>query len=592
MKRNLDSYFKKYAWAIALYIFLNIAGSACSVFITILSADMVEQITFELYQKAIHSALFIMLLLIVARIFWWICSYIYAKYSSKIMMDLNYDLSRQAFKLNSKTYSDHNTGTFVQRIVGDPQVLVNNLAGIVEIAIDIVSYLVIFIYVATLNIWISLSLIILIVISGTLEFYRVRVLRKNRKTLRAQNDKVRSLTTEIVKSEKDIKSMGLEEKLSETSKEYYENLQNLNFKATKTNSNLRQIRTLIINLGIVATLILGIVLMQKALIGIATFMIVYSNKGSVFSIVNGVGNIGNMWADIKVSTERMFALFDEEEFVTEKFGALNLDNVSQIGGEIEFDNVGYTYREYQYSDKTKLKKGQKAEVKTISENHIFENLSFKIQPNTTVAFVGKSGSGKSTILNLMSKLFEAESGRVLIDGTNINDLSKDSLRRTISLVNQFPYIFDMSIKDNLLLAKSDATDEEIDNAIKNSCLDEFVSTLPLGLYTKVGESGIKLSGGQKQRVAIARALLRNSPIIIFDESTSSLDNFAQTEIKKSIDNLKGKSTVVIVAHRLSTIKDVDKIFFLDEGKIVDTGTFDELFNRNEKFKAMFLAENI
>ena len=150
----------------------------------------------------------------------------------------------------------------------------------------------------------------------------------------------------------------------------------------------------------------------------------------------------------------------------------------------------------------------------------------------------------------------------------------------------------MTIKENLLLAKGDATDKEINDAIKKASLNEFVDTLPLGIDTKVGESGIKLSGGQKQRLAIARALLRKSSIIIFDESTSPLDNFAQEEVKKSIDNLKGKSTIVIVAHRLSTIKNVDTIFFLDNGEIVDSGTFDELFERNEKFKAMFLAENI
>lgn len=299
----------------------------------------------------------------------------------------------------------------------------------------------------------------------------------------------------------------------------------------------------------------------------------------------------------------MFSLFDENEFVTEKFGTLSVGN---LVGEIEFKDVSYTFKEYEYEEltaddlfkngkekKTKNSKNKyKRNKKLVSENKIFDKLSFKIQPNTTVAFVGKSGSGKSTILNLMSKMYEADEGQVLIDGIDIKSLDKETLRSTISLVNQFPYIFDMTIKENLLLAKADATDEEIVDAIKKASLEEFVSTLPKGLDTKVGESGIKLSGGQKQRLAIARALLRNSNIIIFDESTSSLDNFAQGEIKKSIDGLKGKSTIVIVAHRLSTIKDVDKIFFLDGGKIIDTGTFDELFEKNEKFKTMFLAENI
>ena len=299
----------------------------------------------------------------------------------------------------------------------------------------------------------------------------------------------------------------------------------------------------------------------------------------------------------------MFALFDENEFITEKFGNVHLENVK---GLIEFKHVDYSYIEYENSEdkpedeeKKKLSRKERKTFKNKpkervikSTNHIFEDLSFKIEPNTTVAFVGKSGSGKSTILNLMSKMYEVDNGEVLIDKININDLDKNTLRKTISLVNQFPYIFDMTIRENLLLAKRDASEEELKSAIKSASLSEFIDTLHDGLDTKVGESGIKLSGGQKQRLAIARALLRNSSIIIFDESTSSLDNFAQEEIKHSIDALKGKSTIVIVAHRLSTIRNVDKIFFLDEGKIEDIGTFEYLFENNVKFKNMFYAENL
>ena len=154
------------------------------------------------------------------------------------------------------------------------------------------------------------------------------------------------------------------------------------------------------------------------------------------------------------------------------------------------------------------------------------------------------------------------------------------------------YHIDEENYSNEILNPKAKSEEEIADALKKSSLDEFVYSLPKGIETKVGESGIKLSGGQKQRLAIARAMLRKSKITIFDESTSSLDNIAQEHVKRSIDLMKGQSTIIIVAHRLSTIKNVDHIFFLDEGKIIDEGTFDELFNTNEKFKTMFLAENI
>lgn len=602
-KPNIVMYLKKFKGWIFLYILLTAFACVCDIFLTIFMARTIEVITLQEFQKAMFLLLAIIGISVFQRLCWYFINLIYFKYSNKIMSLLNLDLAKQAFKLNSKTYNDHDTGTFVQRIVEDPAQIVDNLASLVDMIMSIITSTVMLIYITTLNAWIALALVVLAVVAGIIEYKRVKIRRKNRWIVRRKNDKVNSLTTEIVRSEKDIKSLGLEDKLSEVSKEYYEDYRNQRYKLDKTDVNFWSIRNFIIGIGTFAVLVLGIYLMDRGLLTLASFMIVYSNRGSLWDVVYNAGNLANTFVNIKVCHSRMFSLFDEDEFVTERFGTLSVDN---LVGEIEFKDVSYTFKEYEYEELTaddlfkkrtekKAKKGKdkyKRNKKLVSENKIFDKLSFKIQPNTTVAFVGKSGSGKSTILNLMSKMYEADEGQVLIDGIDIKSLDKETLRSTISLVNQFPYIFDMTIKENLLLAKADATDEEIVDAIKKASLEEFASTLPKGLDTKVGESGIKLSGGQKQRLAIARALLRNSNIIIFDESTSSLDNFAQGEIKKSIDGLKGKSTIVIVAHRLSTIKDVDKIFFLDGGKIIDTGTFDELFEKNEKFKTMFLAENI
>lgn len=595
-KLHIGHYLAKYKFWIAVYIFLTILASVGSIFSTIIFANCLEEITAAQYGKAMITMIIGISIAVVQRICWYFLNCIYYKYSNKIMSDLNLDLAKQAFKLNSKTYNDHDTGTFVMRIVEDPARIIDSLATVVDTIISIITSLIMLIYIFTLSAWISLVLLAIIIIGFVLEWYRVRIRRKNRAVVRKKNDRIHSLTTEIVRSEKDIKSLGLEGKLSEVSKEYYNDFRKERYKLDIVDMNFWSSRNFVINIGILCALLFGIWLMDKAWLTIATFMIVYSNRGSLWDMIFGIGNLANSFIDIKVCHGRMFSLFDEDEFVTEKFGEKRLKNVV---GEIEFKDVSYTFKEYEYKEPTseemKKKKGKdryKKEKIFVSENKIFDKLSFSIQPNTTVAFVGKSGSGKSTILNLMSKMYEADSGEVLIDGVDIKELDKETLRSTISLVNQFPYIFDMTIKENLLLAKKEAKCEEIDDAIKKASLDEFVSSLPKGVETKVGESGIKLSGGQKQRLAIARAMLRNSNIIIFDESTSSLDNFAQEEVKKSIDGLKGKSTIVIVAHRLSTIKNVDKIFFLDNGMIVDEGTFDELYEKNDKFKAMFLAENI
>ncbi len=602
-KIGITHYLKKHRLGIFLYILVYLIAGTSSILSTLAFAEMVVNVSNGIYLKAVYILCFILGLALVRRISWYLSGLIYQKVSNAIMSELNYDLSRQAFTLNSKTFTDHNTGTFVQRLVHDPERVVGNLADLVDILTDILTTAIILIYITTLNIYIGLIVVAVLIVGIILERYRIKYRVKNRRNTRRKGDKVNSLSTEIVKSEKDIKSLGLEEKLSEVAKENYVAYKRSNYKTEMTDMNFYSLRNLLIEVVSIGILILGIKMLDRGLITLATFMIIYSYDNELYRFVWSVGHVLRIYGDVKVCTERMFALFDENEFITEKFGNVHLENVK---GLIEFKHVDYSYIEYENSEdkpedeeKKKLSRKERKTFKNKpkervikSTNHIFEDLSFKIEPNTTVAFVGKSGSGKSTILNLMSKMYEVDNGEVLIDKININDLDKDTLRKTISLVNQFPYIFDMTIRENLLLAKRDASEEELKSAIKSASLSEFIDTLHDGLDTKVGESGIKLSGGQKQRLAIARALLRNSSIIIFDESTSSLDNFAQEEIKHSIDALKGKSTIVIVAHRLSTIRNVDKIFFLDEGKIEDIGTFEYLFENNVKFKNMFYAENL
>jgi len=597
-KKSITEYLSKYKFAIFYYVLCVISAGACTFLYTISIAYSIECITTTRYKTAVYCLIAVMAFAVLERIITFFSNYFYHKYSNKIMEELNLDLAKQAFKLNSETYNNHNTGEFVQRIVTDPEKIVNSLASIIDYLADVIvaAVMVIYLmtlYLMTLNVWIALVLLVAIVIGSIIEINRTKVFGKNSYKQRKTLDEINSLTTEIVRSEKDVKSLGLESRLTTVSNKNYNRYRKIRYKTNIVDVGFWTIRDIIIKIFSIAMLILGVYLINGALITLATFMIVYTNNDSLINLVRNIGRISTNLVEVKVSSKRMFSLFDENEFSTEWFGDVNLNN---IRGEIEFKKVRFSFKEYKLepiksTNKNKTKNPNLEKV-LVNKNTVLDNLSFKIKPNTTVAFVGKSGSGKSTILNLMSKMYEVDSGEVLIDGININSLNKHTLRNSISLVNQFPYIFDMTIKENLLLAKEDATDDEIKLAIKKASLDEFVSSLPEGLNTKVGESGIKLSGGQKQRLAIARALLRNSSILVFDESTSSLDNFAQDEVKKSIDSLKGESTIVIVAHRLSTIKNVDHIFFLDDGKICDEGSFDKLFKTNKEFKEMFLTENI
>ena len=218
-------------------------------------------------------------------------------------------------------------------------------------------------------------------------------------------------------------------------------------------------------------------------------------------------------------------------------------------------------------------------------------LNLQLLPNKKIAIVGKSGNGKSTIFNLLLRYFDATSGEILIDGINIKDLTEKSLRSNISIIRQAPFLFNLSIIDNFRLVKKDVTLKEVRKYCKRAYIDDYIMSLPKKYNTVIGEGGINLSGGQKQRLAIARTLMLNTKIILFDEATSALDNESQEYIKKTIDDLVKDHTVIIVAHRLSTIVDADVINIIDKGKLESFGTHEELLTKSKVYQTLYSNEN-
>lgn len=222
---------------------------------------------------------------------------------------------------------------------------------------------------------------------------------------------------------------------------------------------------------------------------------------------------------------------------------------------------------------------------------VLENINFKVKAGTTTAFVGNSGGGKTTLVNLLPRFYNLESGEILFDGVNIKNFELASLRANIAVVFQDNFLFSGTIKENILLGKPDATEDEIKLSVKMACLEEFVTSLEKGLNTEIGERGIRLSGGQKQRIAIARAFLKNAPIVVLDEATSALDNKAEAVVQKAIDNLMKDKTVFVIAHRLSTIKNADKIIVVNKAHIVEEGTHEELLKiENGAYKSLYEAQ--
>ena len=262
--------------------------------------------------------------------------------------------------------------------------------------------------------------------------------------------------------------------------------------------------------------------------------------------------------------KRISEIIDKNIEVKEIIGSPELDLKNT---NMEFNNVSFSY----VSTKQKAVK----------------ELNLSIKGNSMAAFVGHSGAGKSTIINLIPRFYDPQEGHIKIDGQDIKNVSLKSLRKKISMVSQDVILFDDTIKNNIAYAKNDSSDDEIVKACKFAAADEFIEKLPDGLNTMIGENGIRLSGGQKQRISIARAILKQSPIILLDEATSSLDAESEEIVQNAINNLTKNKTTLVIAHRLSTIHNADKIFVMKSGKIINSGKHDFLIDNCNEYKSLY-----
>ena len=267
------------------------------------------------------------------------------------------------------------------------------------------------------------------------------------------------------------------------------------------------------------------------------------------------------------AAQRIFTVIDKAILIKNEE---NLPELIVKNSDIEFQNVSFNY--------------ETTSAKAIN------GINFKIDGKKITALVGKSGSGKSTIINLIPRFYDPQDGKILFDSQDISKIKLDSLRRNISLVSQDVVLFDSTIKENIIYANPSASEQELKLACKYAAADEFIEKLPKQYETMVGENGVKLSGGQKQRISIARAILKKSPVILLDEATSALDNESEKIVQHAINNLIKNKTTLVIAHRLSTIHNAEKILVMEEGKIIGTGNHEYLIKNNDKYKSLYESQ--
>ena len=316
----------------------------------------------------------------------------------------------------------------------------------------------------------------------------------------------------------------------------------------------------------VGTFVLCVILLYYKQISLTFFIAMTYYVYRYMWLIENINELSQTYQKVIVSIGRVNEILENKLSEDEQFGT---KEITKSKGVVEFKDVVFGYP---------------------NEDIILKGFNIKLEPNKKIAIVGQSGQGKSTLFNLLTRVFEPKSGKILLDKQELKDLTEASLRKEISIIRQEPFIFNRTIKENFLLLNKDLTLDQIRKYTKLAYLDDYIMSLPDQYDTLLGESGVNLSGGQKQRLSIARTLAKESKVILFDEATSALDNESQAYIKQAIDNLVKDHTVVIVAHRLSTIIDADIIYVIDKGKIADKGTHEELLKTSKIYKKLYTTE--
>ncbi len=484
--------------------------------------------------------------------------------SITISNSVKIDLFKKLVYLDSKFYDENSSGLVISRFLGDPDAASKQLINSIKTLITSFTSAMGLIFVLLYNSW-ELALVGVIVLICA--FLPMTFLRKKIKEVSNKGTVVGgNITTsfnETYKGNKVISGYNLQMDTYNKVKKLIRETFSLQMSLTKRTGWLSPIMYIIASIGIAFVMLVGNKLIISGRLTTGSFASFITSLLLLYKPVKTLGQDLTGMQGIFVAINRVFELFDFNTRIVD-YGKKELNFTPN---NIEFNNVSFSYNE---------------------SKEILHNISFSARKGQTIALVGNSGGGKSTIVNLLPRFYDVNKGAILFDGIDIRDFSLDSLRNSISEVFQDNFLFTGTIRENILMGKKDATDEEIQKVINASHLDEYIAGLENGLDSKIGENGSSLSGGQRQRIAIARAMIKNAPIVVLDEATSALDNKSEKIVQKALNNLMKDRTVFVIAHRLSTIFNADKILVIENGNIVESGIHEELVNiPNGKYKNLY-----
>lgn len=545
-----------------MYVFLSIIIGIIGAIIPLISAQVILKIQGELWTSLLIATFCLVTTKMLSSIVGYLSSKVSRVFYRETYLNLQVAVARSIVDLETKEIDKNSSGVFIDRLSQDASNIAEVFRTIFKKLNIIITNVGILFATFTINKIVFIYFVIVLLIIFYFEkMYLVRHYERTKffKKIREQNT---GLVSELVRGIRDIKVLNCYPAFENKIYGKLKKANQIQYQMSEMTKRYELLREFLKNVFNLIFIVLGIYLVKAGNLAVANFVILFMYSDKIFDFLVTVIDLLSVLKDFNLSAERVFEIVDGK-YQKEVFGKLN---IKELKGEFEFQNVDFGY------------------VKGIN---VIENMNLKIPAFQTTAIVGESGAGKTSVFNMITKLYGIQKGKITIDGYDINDLTEESLRGNISLITQSPYIFNFSIKENFQIVKKNVTMKEIEAVCKKACIHDFIMSLPDKYNTMLGEGGVNLSGGQRQRIAIARALLTDSKIILFDEATSALDNETQSNITKAINNLKGEYTILIVAHRLSTIKESNQIVVMKKGKIVGVNSHDKLLKNNKYYQKLY-----
>ena len=511
----------------------------------------------------IFMILIIVITFLLKNIFNYLSLFFITYLRNGVIKDVRNDLYDKITELSVSYYSEKRKGDILSRISSDVIELQVSFLGILELIVkEPLMILFTLISMLLINSKLAIFVFIFIPISGLIISFIGKSLKKKSNKVQKEQGLFLSLVDETLNGLKIIKSFTSEnlfkQKFNNSTKKYY-NYSNSLLNRTNLAGPISEF------LGICSITVLlwygGQMVLEDKTLDPSSFMVFLGLAYNILTPFKAISKASYKVRKGNAAAERVIQILENKSIVSDP---KNNKVISQFDKSIQFNNISFSYK----TDK------------------VIKEFSFELEKGKTLALVGQSGSGKSTIANLVNRFYDINLGEISIDNINIKDVTKKSLRNLIGLVTQDSILFNDTIKNNLIVAKNNATDEEVINALKIANAWEFVKDLEQGIYHNVGDSGNKLSGGQKQRISIARAVLKNPPIMVLDEATSALDTESEKLVQDALEKMMRNRTSIVIAHRLSTIKNADYIIVLDKGSIMEKG------NHNDLMKLRGLYHNL